>query len=725
MRTLKNIDLLAFFAGGIIFLGFFYWAYSGINSDFYQVRDDGVITMSHAKNLVDYGFIGVSPSGERIEGYSAPVQFFIYASAYALTGVSYDLYASIQTLICTFLLGGLFTRFFKENITLSLLITTISAFILSKHTAFLQWHGSGMENPITHVLFLSTVLILYSFSQKEKIFYPFAFIVFLATISRVDSVYHIAPLLVIFSIFWLFTFKNLRGLYFSVIVFFLWLSYHLWRYFYFGDILPNTAYAQSISVGDRIRDFINFTPSYIKISLKLSNKIFSDHGGYLLLISAPFLYFTRKDKSSFLLFSLITSIAITSFLNPFLFGQTRLDPVRSTTQLALFSILGVAIIFSLFENKKHLTLSIPMAMLFGTFSFYINEVKPYDMCCRVQDFDSFRKKLEKASNDEDIPRPTISNPDLGVMSWHKQFNIVDLGMLGSKIMARVPSNSPILSNYFFDYAAPDMIESHYAWTCRYKKSIFNDSRFRELYKPIRESVSKDRGCGKLLEGIWIRKDIVKSANTPERILVDDLKESLSIERLQSELENCQKSLNRSCVYVARTAYRFLPEFKSKNNIRQLNSIFSRSRTKDYDLYLINGYKDNKYDKTAIKQIISDFTINQEISNNSKFNLYYRKNNIIYSKKGCNKKDIKERFFLHIIPEDKGSLPSNTKHNFVNMDFSFNNKGIIVDDQCFATINLPSFKIKRINTGQFVPQKGSIWEVSIDSTQLNANGEGIK
>jgi len=29
---------------------------------------DGIVTFSHARNWIDYGFIGVSPSGERVEG---------------------------------------------------------------------------------------------------------------------------------------------------------------------------------------------------------------------------------------------------------------------------------------------------------------------------------------------------------------------------------------------------------------------------------------------------------------------------------------------------------------------------------------------------------------------------------------------------------------------------------------------------------------------------------
>ncbi|HEX9368396.1 MAG TPA: hypothetical protein VF921_17325, partial [Vicinamibacterales bacterium] len=51
----------------------------------YADRDDAVITLSHARNLVEYGFIGVSPSGERVEGFSAPLQFWIATATYAVS----------------------------------------------------------------------------------------------------------------------------------------------------------------------------------------------------------------------------------------------------------------------------------------------------------------------------------------------------------------------------------------------------------------------------------------------------------------------------------------------------------------------------------------------------------------------------------------------------------------------------------------------------------------
>ncbi len=209
--------------GGLIFVLVFSWAYSGIPDSYYQVRDDGVITLSHARNLVDYGFIGVNPSGGRVEGYSAPAQFFLFAWVYTvLPGIDYATYATAQTVVATFLLGALFVLFFQERQALALILTALTALFLAYLRPFLQWHGSGMENAITHVLFLATVLILFSFTRSGRIIYILSVPVFWATISRIESIYHIGPLLVIFAVFWLVSFRSWRGAYFSLLVFGLW-----------------------------------------------------------------------------------------------------------------------------------------------------------------------------------------------------------------------------------------------------------------------------------------------------------------------------------------------------------------------------------------------------------------------------------------------------------------------------------------------------------------------
>ncbi len=608
LTLLKNKTLHVCLIGGIVFSVLFHFAYSKIEPHNYQARDDGIITMSHAKNWVDYGFIGVAPSGERVEGYSAPVQFFIYAGLYGLTGIGYEAFANGQTAVFTFLLGILFALFFRESRYAVLILSTFAAVILVAHRSFFLWHGSGMENPITHVLFLATVLILYSFARTERIVYPWAGVVFLATISRLDSVYHIAPLLMIFSVFWLMTHKNLRGLFFAFIVFGLWAGFHLWRYIYFGDLSPNTAYAQGIDIGDRLRTLGDW--GTLKPIFKLSGRIFLAHGVYLLIVIAPFLYFVRGNKTLSLLLLLIGSLALTAFFNPLFFGKTRLDYARTTTQLAVFVVLAIMLILYFIQPRKRLLWIAPVFLVVGAplvaTQFAIQKNKLYNLCCTTKGFDNFRKEFIKIAEDESLPRPTVSNPDLGVMSWHKQFNIVDFGWLGSPIMAKMKRQPMAMqSDYFFNYAAPDMIESHRTWSCVHKISIFDNPEFRRLYDPIRESLSqRDNLCNgaNLLNGIWVRKDILRDAGTAERILIDDIAAELSVARLHEELTTCQQDPDKNCVYVARTAFRFLPEYRAGGHISALNEVFSQSRTKDYDLYLINSYKDGQAHLLAIDHI---------------------------------------------------------------------------------------------------------------------------
>src|SRR5215813_6584751 len=93
-RRLEGRQLGLVLFGGLIFCAFFYARYFQIPADFYELRDDGIVTFSHAKNWVDYGFIGVSPSGGRVEGFSAPLQFLIFSALYATTHIGYQAYAA-------------------------------------------------------------------------------------------------------------------------------------------------------------------------------------------------------------------------------------------------------------------------------------------------------------------------------------------------------------------------------------------------------------------------------------------------------------------------------------------------------------------------------------------------------------------------------------------------------------------------------------------------------
>ncbi|MEK8016964.1 MAG: hypothetical protein VSS75_008865, partial [Candidatus Parabeggiatoa sp.] len=441
------------------------------------------------------------------------------------------------------------------------------------------------------------------FVITEKINFYYAPILFLSTISRIESVYHIAPILIMLSIYWFIKYKVFRALNFSLIVFAIWMLFHFWRYWYFGDLIPNTAYAQDISLLYQMSQLFSLDVHYLKQSFHLSMEIFVSHGGYLLLLFFPLIGFIKPDRRIHFAIFLLLSFVMTSFLNPYLFGPTRIEHSRTTTQKAVFVILIISLlIFHLNLTKKSIFIA-ALSLFLSVFIFMNLKKEAFYLGWETNWFNQNRKEFVRAAEKEKLPFPTISNPDLGVMSWHKQFNIVDLGMLGTPIMAKL-QNDPAIANYFFEFAAPDLIESHGGWSCRYYNSLFTDTRFRKRYVPIREKMGSLSYCGdkKLPYGIWIRKDILKNSNSNERKLINELEKNLSIDRLAQELKYCQTTQDSNCVYVSRTAYRFLPEFRNHNEIERLNKIFEKSRTKNYDLYLINGYRNGQVNKRLLKMV---------------------------------------------------------------------------------------------------------------------------
>ena len=727
-RAVASRTLQLFLVGGLIFVFFFYWRYSNIPETLYQTRDDGVITMSHARNLVEYGFIGVNPSGGRVEGYSAPAQFWVYAATYALTSVDYHTFAAAQTALCTFLLGAIFILFFRENRRWAIAITALAALLLSWHYSFLGWHGSGMENAITHVLFLAAALILFSFARNGRIVYPWAVVVFLASISRVDSIYYIGPALVIFSVWWWLAFRGLRqgvrGCYFSLAVVGLWVGYNLWRYVYFGDLTPNTAYAQGIEAGGWLERWQELGWEAVTLYDEFYRDIFVHHGVYILLAALPLLYFTRRSRVGVLMFAIIGGIVVTSVLSPFFFGEARLDGSRTTTHLAVFVALGLGLIIYQIKSRriKNRKLLLGMASALGVagmvaFGIYTYTVDLYSICCWSQYYDPLRQRFDRLAEQEELPRPTVSNPDLGVISWHKHFNVVDLGRLGSPIIAKLHHNEAFypLSDYFFDYAAPDFIEFHSTtWPCMYYKSVLTHPEFDQRYRTISAMEFVQNSCDTKdvnLSGVWIRADILRMSESAERKLIDRLSSNLSVDALRRELGACQSVAGNDCVYVARTAYRFLPEFRDAGLVDELDEIFSASRTRDYDLYLINGYRDGQAHQKAIEFIVNDWIADvrrDEPVIRSDYDVFIRDGTLIYLKSGCRESDGEARFFLHLFPADAGDLAEGRgQYGFNNFGFGFDDFGMRVGGHCFAARRLPEYASDRIRTGQF-REDGQLW-----------------
>ena len=579
-------------AGGLVFLLVFQWRYAGIDPGMYRYRDDGVITLSHARNWVDFGFIGVNPSGERIEAFSTPLQFLLYAGAYALTGLGYQAFMDAQTLACTFALGAMFALLFAEAPLFALPAVLAAALALTQLSVFLVWHGSGMENALTHALLLATAVVLVRGGLSGRLDPRWAVVPFLASITRVESIYHVAPLLLVFCLYWHAKVGDGQARRFAAWFGVLWLAFNAARVAYFGSLMPNTAVAQGISVGDRLLELLTLSPLYLDQSFALVRSNFSRHGGYLLLLVLPFVVLRQVSTGTALRLLVLGSLALTALAAPFVFGPARLDPARTTTQLAVLVVAMVAA--AAFEWRPRRAETYALALV-GVVVFLLHEymaAPPHTVCCSAKGFDATRQLFVRFGQDEGLVRPTVANPDLGVVSWHKQVNVVDLGFLGSTLTPRL--DGPASAEYLLAYAAPDIVETHGYWTCRHA-AFLGDARFTERYVPLGGGTPATRMCDghHVPTGYWIRKDVLKGAAGPERAFIDALQAQPTAERIAAELRRCEQDAAgpAACAYVARATYRLLPELRAQGQQDAVEEAFRKSRWPAFGVFLVTGARD--------------------------------------------------------------------------------------------------------------------------------------
>lgn len=589
---------LTLLAGGVLFVFVFGLRYSLIDEHLYQFRDDGVITMSVGRNIVDYGFIGVNPSGPIVEASSSPLQTLLYALAYLITGLDYAQFSWGQTYVTAFVIGVIYTAFFLPSPLISIAISGLSAVGLSFFYPFFLWNGSGMENPFTHALYLLTVFLLYKAVRDDTINYLFAVPIFLATIVRIESALYISILLTFFSVYWWYYKRTLQGLCLSSIVGALWIIFQAGRIIYFGDILPNTAYAQDISLKHRLISLATLDGEYIYKTSMLTIDMCIKQGWWIALMFLPVYFLTApKNSNSFLLLSVfVLFCSITA--SPFFFGPARIDITRTTTHTTL--LLMLAVFFSIFNtsDSRKCAVSLVVLLPLSVFAYLASDLQPYYLGWSTKEFDEVRVKFLEIAEENVITRPTVSNPDLGVLTWHKQFNVVDLGMLGSPEIAKI-KNRPILRKYFLEYALPDIIESHTDWTQRYCGSLLHTEEFQHQYEMIDADDDIMSLChsDRPARRFWIRRDIKLSSQSHERRFLDALQNDLDVDLIRREVYDCNTS-RASCAYIARTVYKFIPELRRKGLIEEVVQLFDQK----IDRSFLTGWNNARAHIQILKEI---------------------------------------------------------------------------------------------------------------------------
>jgi len=732
MKLLKHIFLtrgyLFMLLGGFIFVTVLYNTYRPLDQGLFDYRDDGVITVSHAKNLVDHGFIGVNPSGERVEGFSAPVQFWTYTLFYGLFGTHFMGFADAQTWICTFLLGFFFVGIFHKKYLLGAVMSLPVAAFISMHASFYEWHASGMENAMTHVFLMGSIYLLTRFIREGEIKMGWAVFFALAALSRLEGIYHVGALLIMFAIFYKVERRSWRGMRLLGLTIGLWSIYHLWRFWYFGSLEPNTGVAQNISVGENLASMWKRLDYHMSTSFQHAREIMSTHGAWWLVLLIPLYPLVNWKPQTKWIFFIGMTLVITAFLNPFFFGKTRLDPTRSTTFLTPILGLILAQVLLSIPLFKKVWLTLPLAIVSG-FSIYMITpaalIEPHYICCGILRYEKVADTARKFDAENNLHRINLSTPDLGKISYLKEFNITDLGLLGSPLMAELFRDKDLIQEYYLEYAAPDVIQVHQGFARDFGRML-TSSHFKEVYKPQpAERTEWLNGHAPqyptLTEGYFVRRDLLASSRSPEWQLIQDMKANLSPVRIQEELaRSVDPKRPEAHQYVVRTVYRFMPEIRDAGQWREFYDLFAETPSAQYDQAILSSHRSRRWKEKAEEWLREHIgkkvqQRNERVAGSGaklvhrdcRYRVYLNEENTLtFAWLNPNHADSTARCHFHVHIPDSAGVPRNPRL----LDFTLDTNRLYHDgDEMFYQVPIPmELKPTRVKFGQHWPGH-LIWE----------------
>ena len=202
------------------------------------ISDDAYITLRSVDNLV-HGLGPTWNAGERVQSFTHPLWMGLLAIPYALTEEAF-----YTTLVTSLVVSAgflvLFLRLHAKRFETKLLV--LAVFLVSK--SFIDYCTSGLENPLAHLLIALGFYVYFEDSAPRRRLFCFTLITALAACNRPDAVLLFAPAALHLS-FGLWRerglAKTLGTLCIGALPLILW---ELFSVFYYGLLVPNTAYAK-------------------------------------------------------------------------------------------------------------------------------------------------------------------------------------------------------------------------------------------------------------------------------------------------------------------------------------------------------------------------------------------------------------------------------------------------------------------------------------------------
>ena len=496
------------------------------------IIDDAGVSFVYSRNLaLGYGLTS-QPGIEPVEGYSNFSWVILMTPFFFIDLFNPIVTPKVVSILLVIILFFTLNRILciSSNYPNSGNFFTLT--LLAINTSFVVWTISGLENPLYVLLLMLIAYILLLLGKDIDLKYRLIYITLLALLvslsamTRPDGIlFLLVPLIILVfdHLVWKPANQNLIIEISIYIIFFILTfgGFITFRFFYFGDIFPNTYYVK----GWLLSQF-NIIPVLLPIFMLFRiPELFSSVSvrfGIVILISLMIIFFyllrfRKMDRSKWLILLLLFfSASIYVILPP-----DWMDEFRFATPflvfIYIFIYLSFEAIFSIFENREKTKLLFPLIFIVifivlnliefipRSLSFLLDPTVPF---LAVQE--QYGTRFNKYAHVLNLDDGSILCPDVGGTLYASELRVYDLGGLTDKLIAKTfGKNQGAFYDYIFNIAKPTFIHTHGYWA--YKANFDADSRFREQYVPIQENSDPwitDRYNLNIYSGDYVRKEVL-------------------------------------------------------------------------------------------------------------------------------------------------------------------------------------------------------------------------
>lgn len=496
---------------GLILLGILAIILYYYSKTFDFIQDDSFITYRYVKNFTEGNGL-VFNIGERVEGYTCFLWVVVLAGVKSL-GFNFisasqvlGIISSMITLLFTYLISS---KIFPKNngAAFNLVFSLAAVTLLASNGSFAYWAVSGMETglfgclitlgvylylrelkdgsdsiPLSSLAFLFAALtrpegnLIFAVTVVHKILYTLKF-------KKQDITAHTNKLTSRNNLIWL-------GIYVIPALIFM-----VWRYSYYGYMLPNTFYAKTGSSLEYYSAGLDYTWTFLK-----------SYGFYGLFVLIAFYTLTSKERFYSYLYLVMIFVVFTLYV--IFVGGDVLRPNRFFVPIMpVFFILvqeGLAMLTGLFDKKREMALGAIIGIAFTSGFSYYTYSKEAEVIKGYADLEKGLVEKMKITGtwlktkQQQAGRPlTVAATTIGAISYYSEVILVDMLGLTDKEVAHNPKPIPEISskdvgwrerNYNVEYIMsrkPDYIyfstgikPSAYA-----ERGLFTSDEFMKYYYP--------------------------------------------------------------------------------------------------------------------------------------------------------------------------------------------------------------------------------------------------